>query len=88
VTGVETDQRELLPANVVISDCGIATYLRLLEQDAPRSRKRCERLLLQSPGVNERFLMNGRQHVCSDRWLMRTRRRWGPKNSIITWKNS
>jgi diapolycopene oxygenase len=51
VTGVETDQGELLAADVVISDCGIATYLRLLEQDAPRSRKRCERLPLQSPGV-------------------------------------
>ncbi len=51
VTGVETDQGELLPADAVISDCGIATYLRLVEQDAPRSRKRCERLPLQSPGV-------------------------------------
>ena len=51
VTGVETDQGELLPADAVISDCGIATYLRLVEQEAPRSRKRCERLPLQSPGV-------------------------------------
>jgi phytoene dehydrogenase-like protein len=51
VTGVETDQGESLPAGAVISDCGIATYLRLVEQDAPRSRKRCEKLPLQSPGV-------------------------------------
>lgn len=51
VTGVETDQGERLAADVVISDCGIATYLRLLEHQAPQSRKRCEKLSLQSPGV-------------------------------------
>jgi phytoene dehydrogenase-like protein len=60
VTGVETDQGELLPANVVISDCGIATYLRLVAQDAPRSRKRCERLPLQSPGVCAYLAIKGK----------------------------
>jgi phytoene dehydrogenase-like protein len=60
VTGVETDQGELLPADVVISDCGIATYLRLVAQDAPRSRKRCERLPLQSPGVCAYLAIKGK----------------------------
>ena len=50
VCGVETDRGEL-PADVVVSDCGIATYLNLLEPGATRSGKRCERLALQSPGV-------------------------------------
>jgi len=60
VTGVETDQGELLPADVVISDCGIATYLRLVAQDASRSRKRCERLPLQSPGVCAYLAIKGK----------------------------
>jgi phytoene dehydrogenase-like protein len=50
-SGVETDRGELLAADVVISDCGIATYLNLLDAGAARSRKRCEEMSLQSPGV-------------------------------------
>jgi phytoene dehydrogenase-like protein len=51
VTGVETQTGELIPADAVISDCGIATYLDLLGAEKSRSRKRCEKLPLQSPGV-------------------------------------
>ena len=51
VTGVETQTGEVLAADAVISDCGIATYLNLLEGEKSRSRKRCEKLPLQSPGV-------------------------------------
>jgi hypothetical protein len=35
----------------VVSDCGIATYLELLDQKKGASRERCEKLPLQSPGV-------------------------------------
>jgi phytoene dehydrogenase-like protein len=50
-SGVETDRGELLAANVVISDCGIATYLNLLDPSVARSRRRCEKMPLQSPGA-------------------------------------
>jgi len=50
-TGVETLDGETLPADAVVSDCGIATYLELLEGVSSRSRERCETLPLQSPGV-------------------------------------
>jgi len=51
VAGVETEGGESLPADAVISDCGIATYFDLLDVKKSRSRKRCEKLPLQSPGV-------------------------------------
>jgi phytoene dehydrogenase-like protein len=51
VTGVETQAGELLRADAVISDCGVATYLDLLDAEKSASRKRCEKLPLQSPGV-------------------------------------
>jgi phytoene dehydrogenase-like protein len=51
VTAVETQTGELIPADAVVSDCGIATYLDLLDAEKSRSRTRCEKLPLQSPGV-------------------------------------
>jgi phytoene dehydrogenase-like protein len=51
VTGVETQAGESFAADAVISDCGIATYFDLLDGEKNSSRKRCEKLPLQSPGV-------------------------------------
>lgn len=51
VTGVEMQTGDVLPADAVISDCGIGTYLDLLDGEKSVSRKRCEKLPLQSPGV-------------------------------------
>ena len=51
VAGVESTEGESFPADAVVSDCGISTYLDLLDQKASPSRKRCGKLPLQSPGV-------------------------------------
>jgi phytoene dehydrogenase-like protein len=51
VTGVESGNGESYPADAVVSDCGIATYLDLLDRRKSLSGKRCEKLPLQSPGV-------------------------------------
>lgn len=51
VTGVETERGERVLADAVVSDCGIATYLDLLDEPNSLSRKRYETLPLQSPGV-------------------------------------
>jgi phytoene dehydrogenase-like protein len=50
VTGIETQRGECFPADAVISNCGIATYLELLKETG-RTGNRCEKLQLQSPGV-------------------------------------
>jgi phytoene dehydrogenase-like protein len=51
VTAVESTGGEYFSADAVVSDCGIGTYLQLLDLDANASRTRCEKLPLQSPGV-------------------------------------
>jgi phytoene desaturase len=51
VNGVESSGGERFTADAVVSDCGIATYLELLDQEESTSQKRCEKLPLQSPGV-------------------------------------
>ncbi len=69
-TGVETQTGELLPADAVVSDCGIATYLDLLDVEKSRSRKRCERLPLQSPGVCAYLAMKTRMQPPYLRFLL------------------
>jgi phytoene dehydrogenase-like protein len=51
VSGVEAESGAIHGADIVVSDCGIATYLSLLEPRVARSRSRCEKLPMQSPGV-------------------------------------
>ncbi len=51
VTGVEIDRGEFLPADGVVSDSGLSTYLELVGATPPRERCRLRRLPLQSPGV-------------------------------------
>jgi phytoene dehydrogenase-like protein len=70
VTGVETQTGELLQADTVISDCGIATYLNLLDGEKSRSRKRCERLPLQSPGVCAYLALKARMQPPYLRFLL------------------
>jgi phytoene dehydrogenase-like protein len=60
VTGVESVTGERFAAEAVVSDCGIATYLELLEQKESASRERCETLPLQSPGVCAYLAVKGR----------------------------
>jgi phytoene desaturase len=51
VSAVETNTGETFAADAVVSDCGIATYLELLDTKESASGERCEKLPLQSPGV-------------------------------------
>jgi phytoene desaturase len=51
VTGVETAAGDFLAADAVVSDVGIATYLKLLPATPDSVRRRLEGLPLQSPGV-------------------------------------
>jgi phytoene dehydrogenase-like protein len=77
VTGAESTEGERFAAEAVVSDCGIATYLELLDHKKGASRERCEKLPLQSPGVCAylavkggmeppylRFLLPGRDERC------------------------
>ncbi|MAV34735.1 MAG: hypothetical protein CMJ59_04680 [Planctomycetaceae bacterium] len=55
-TGVETKEGDVHPADAVISNTGLGTYLKLLPDDAAsaipvKTRNALERLPLQSPGV-------------------------------------
>jgi phytoene dehydrogenase-like protein len=59
VKEVESTGGERFPADAVVSDCGIATYLELLDHEKSPSRERCENLPLQSPGVCAYFAVKG-----------------------------
>jgi phytoene desaturase len=60
VTGVESVEGERFAVDSVVSDCGIATYLELLNQKEGASRGRCEKLPLQSPGVCAYLAVKGK----------------------------
>ena len=70
VTGVESTEGESFPADAVVSDCGISTYLDLLDQEAGPSRKRCEKLPLQSPGVCAYLAVKGKMEPPYLRFLL------------------
>jgi phytoene dehydrogenase-like protein len=59
-TAVKSTEGEDFPADAVVSDCGIATYLQLLDHEASASRTRCEKLPLQSPGVCAYLAVKGK----------------------------
>lgn len=64
VTGVELDD-EVLPADSVVSNAGLATYTRLLDEDPGmrlnrRTRRYYEKLPLQSPGVCAYLAVKGK----------------------------
>jgi len=60
VSAVETCEGERIPADAVVSDCGIATYLDLLDLKESASRRRCDALPLQSPGVCAYLAVKGK----------------------------
>jgi len=70
VTGVESVQGERLTADAVVSNCGIATYLELLDQKESASRRRCENLPLQSPGVCAYLAVKGKMEPPYLRFLL------------------
>ena len=70
VTGVESTSGEKFSADAVVSDCGIATYLELLDQESASSRKRCENLPLQSPGVCAYLAVRGKMEPPYLRFLL------------------
>jgi phytoene dehydrogenase-like protein len=70
VAGVESTGGERFLADAVVSDCGIATYLDLLDQKESVSRKRCEALLLQSPGVCAYLVAKGKMEPPYLRFLL------------------
>jgi phytoene dehydrogenase-like protein len=59
VTGVETKRGEFLPADAVVSDSGLSTYLELVGATPPRERERLQQLPLQSPGVSAYLAIKG-----------------------------
>jgi len=70
VTGVESANGERFAAEAVVSDCGIATYLELLDQKEGASRERCEKLPLQSPGVCAYLAVKGKMEPPYLRFLL------------------
>ncbi|MGB9465177.1 MAG: NAD(P)/FAD-dependent oxidoreductase [Candidatus Acidiferrum sp.] len=70
VTGVESAEGERFSAGAVVSDCGIATYLDLVEQSESASQKRCEKLPLQSPGVCAYLAVKGKMEPPYLRFLL------------------
>jgi diapolycopene oxygenase len=70
VKEVESTAGERFPVDAVVSDCGIATYLELLDQKEGVSRKRCEKLLLQSPGVCAYLVVKGKMEPPYLRFLL------------------
>jgi phytoene dehydrogenase-like protein len=70
VTAIETEHGETIAADAVVSDCGIATYLNLLDEPNSRSRKRCETLPLQSPGVCAYLAVKGKMEPPYLRFLL------------------
>jgi phytoene dehydrogenase-like protein len=70
VTAVTSTEGEDFSADAVVSDCGIATYLALLDQEASASRTRCEKLPLQSPGVCAYLAVRGKMEPPYLRFLL------------------
>jgi phytoene dehydrogenase-like protein len=70
VKGVESSEGEQFAADAVVSDCGIATYLALLDHEDSASRKRCEKLPLQSPGVCAYLAVKGKMDAPYLRFLL------------------
>ena len=70
VKAVESTGGERFLADAVVSDCGIATYLDLLDQKEGVSRKRCEKLPLQSPGVCAYLAVKGKMEPPYLRFLL------------------
>lgn len=70
VAAIETNEGERFPADAVISNCGIATYLDLLDHTESPSRRRCEKLLLQSPGVCAYLAVRGQMEPPYLRFLL------------------
>jgi phytoene dehydrogenase-like protein len=70
VTGVESTQGERFLAGAVVSDCGIGTYLELLDQKESPSQQRCEKLPLQSPGVCAYLAVKGKMEPPYLRFLL------------------
>ncbi len=70
VSAVETKTGEAFAADAVVSDCGIATYLELLDQKESPSRERCEKLPLQSPGVCAYLAVKGKMEPPYLRFLL------------------
>jgi phytoene dehydrogenase-like protein len=70
VTGVESSDGGKFPADAVVSDCGIGTYLELLDQKERQSQQRCENLPLQSPGVCAYLAVKGTMEAPYLRFLL------------------
>jgi phytoene dehydrogenase-like protein len=70
VTGVKSAEGEEFLAGAVVSDCGIATYLELLERRESPSQQRCEKLPLQSPGVCAYLAVKGKMEAPYLRFLL------------------
>jgi len=70
VKEVESTGGERFLADAVVSDCGIATYLDLLDQEEAGSRKRCRELRLQSPGVCAYLTVKGKMEPPYLRFLL------------------
>jgi phytoene dehydrogenase-like protein len=70
VATVESVEGEAFPADAVVSDCDIATYLELLEGQQVASKERCERLPLQSPGVCADLAVRGKMDAPYLRFLL------------------
>jgi phytoene dehydrogenase-like protein len=70
VTGVESTEGERFLADGVVSDCGIATYLELLDHEENPSQQRCEKLPLQSPGVCAYLAVQGKMESPYLRFLL------------------
>jgi phytoene dehydrogenase-like protein len=70
VTGVESTEGERFLADAVVSDCGIATYLEMLDHKESASKKRCENLPLQSPGVCAYLAVKGKMESPYLRFLL------------------
>jgi phytoene dehydrogenase-like protein len=70
VTGVESTRGEKFSADAVVSDCGISTYLELLDMKENASRDRCEALSLQSPGVCAYMAVKGTMEAPYVRFLL------------------
>ncbi len=70
VNAVETSTGEVFAADAVVSDCGIATYLELIDAKESASRERCEKLPLQSPGVCAYLAVKGKMEPPYLRFLL------------------
>jgi phytoene dehydrogenase-like protein len=69
-TGVECLDGEKFSAKAVVSDCGIGTYLELLDRKESSSKQRCEKLPLQSPGVCAYLAVKGKMEPPYLRFLL------------------